>query len=295
MKRVILFLLIALILTACGGEQLEIDPVEESDVLTADEITTEFTPSIESEPAPPEPTSAPETTANIDSGGISLEQFKDPEGTYIFEGGGEKFFTLIGMIPEEDMYLYGIKYPGVVLYHNGNGTYFDWSWTTPQRAPPQLTYHDFNGDGKEELILVFHTGSGNMRSMSDLRILQINEPEERWGSHTYTEYSLLAENIEEWLLEPILTNISKDGSLVINFMGEDYTVKNDEFTFTGELYYGNVVGFSFNDGIIKVGIMLFYLIEESGLPTDFGGITADVIFDGETLKLDNYEFNLSYN
>jgi hypothetical protein len=268
--------LISFVLTACDGQltidngQLTINEPEEPEEILE-----------ESEETPEEPEEIPDP-----------ERPTDPEGREVYVGWDMGFFPLIAMLPEENMYFYGISYPGVILYHDGYGRYFNWSWVTPHMILPRIMHHDFDGCGEKEVALIFHVGSGTMTSMYDLHILQMTKGDWRWE---YTVHSLTAWDIKDWFTEPITVTVADDNySIAVSFNGENHTVENvfPERTLTDEFYYGNIVVFQFTDTQIQLNFLLFVPYEEGGIPLSAGRIEADVIFDGEGFRFENLVFTL---
>jgi hypothetical protein len=87
-------------------------------------------------------------------------------------------FPLIAAIPEKNIYLYAIKslgYKGVVLYVNGVGHYYDWTYMTPRFILPRLNVADFDNDGDEELAAILYVGSGTGVAVEELHIVNIYE------------------------------------------------------------------------------------------------------------------------
>jgi hypothetical protein len=217
-------------------------------------------------------------------------------------------FPLYAMIKSEDIYLYGIKPYGMVLYYKGKGTYFDWPGLTPRLVLPEMIYHDFDGDGKKDLAVLLYVGSGTGIAMMDLHILVIEEREPEidsfgniitfdWIKPTYTVYSLLAENIDEWMTEHTTATLSENHkSFDMDFYGNNYTVNFviDEISgaFLGVRYDSCIVKFDFAGNNIQATIPVGISYEKRVSLEYFGDIKADVIFDGERITLANYTFSL---
>lgn len=224
------------------------------------------------------------------------EEETDPYGNKITGSDDSSNFPLYAMIKSEDIYLYGVKPYGMVLYQNGKGTYFDWPGLMPRRVLPQMMYYDFDNDGNKELAVTLYVGSGTSFAVMDLHILKIEEKDD-YCKPIYTDYSLVCDDVHDWMVEKILTTLSEDkNTFRVDFNGKSYTI--DCFddpkisgAFTG-VDFDDLVHFKFEDSRIKVTIGLGALYENLATPQYFGDIEAYVVFDGESFKLEDYTFTL---
>ena len=234
----------------------------------------------------------------------------DPYGNPITHNGlnDTTNFPLYAMIKSEDIYLYGVKPYGMVLYYKGKGTYFDWPELTPRLVLPELLYYDFDGNGNKDLAVLLYVGSGTGVAMMDLHILVIEEREPEidffgniithdWDKPTYTIYSLLAENVDEWMTENITAALAEDNkTFSMEFYGDSYTVNFDidklSGAFSGVRYDSCIVKFAFTGNNIQTTIPVGIAYEKRATLEYFGDIKADVIFDGEKITLTNYTFSL---
>jgi hypothetical protein len=228
----------------------------------------------------------------------------DPDGKRIAHPNETGYFPLLAMIRDEGIYLYGINYhwmdDGMILYQNNRGTYFDWprigAWY------PRMAYNDFDGDGANDLAVILTMGTGTGRHVEDLHILRIEEEAHRaWYAPIYTDYILSAYDVKDWMTEPItVTLLEEENMFIVNICGVSYTgniaVWNDEtrrdHIFAG-VNFGDIVNFYFEGTQIRAEIAVGTLTEHHGMHTNyFGCIQADVIFDGESFRLENYTFYL---
>ena len=168
-------------------------------------------------------------------------------------------FSLVAAIEDERIFLYGGRDFGMTLYINGNIVYFaDWRWWQPRLIFPQVMYYDLDSNGERELAVILPAGSGTGVSMFDLHIVRGNGD---------LIVSLLAREINEWMTEPL----------------------TDEFS--GGVF-GTIVNFEFEGSEIKATIAVGRMYENAATPQFFGEIQANVIFDGESLALNNHKFVL---
>ena len=245
-----------------------------------------------------------ETGGNRSEMGNAVPQEEtDPEGKRIAHPSEPGYFPLLAMIRDEGLYLYGINNQGMILYQNDRGTYFDWprvgAWY------PQLEYHDFDfdSDNEKELAILLTMGTGTGRHVMDLHILKIEEnPCGVWFTPIYTDYLLSAYNVIDWMTEPIVVTLfDEENMFIVDICGVSYTgdavVWNSEAQkeniFAG-VSFGDIVVFYFEGTQIRVKIAVRTLKEDSGLNMNyFGDIHADVAFDGESFRLENYTFVLN--
>jgi len=207
-------------------------------------------------------------------------------------------FPLYAMLKSENIYLYGISdsanYRGMVLYQNGKGMYFDWPILTPCLVLPELYYFDYDGDGEKELIVILCVASDNEGARMDLHILK--EKKDNLGHITYADNSLISENLEEWFSKRFTSKYSNDNkTIIVNFDGKDYNVKNDYVTFGSlkGIVFGDIVEFKFNDkqeiiAIISIG----FDFENLESAYYFGEVEAKISFDGEKIYLSDYDFTI---
>ena len=277
-KKAILAVLatvMVLALTACGGG----NPAREGAPASPDPAETPLT--LETSPSPaPDATHSKETC---------------PDGKRLFYHGGDTggLFPLYAMLPEENIYLYGIHPSGMILYKDGIGRYFNWPGLTPRLVLPQLLYHDFDGCGEKELAVALYVSSGTGVAAMDLHMLKI-EGRDNWYL-SYTEHTLFADDAHDWMTEPIAAVLADDkNSFTVDICGESFTIE-DEFThewlFTG-IAFRDIVRFEFEGNQIRTKIPVGALYLEAGVPQFFGEIEADVIFNGKNIRLENYTFTL---
>ncbi|MCL2408202.1 MAG: hypothetical protein FWC96_01105 [Oscillospiraceae bacterium] len=198
-------------------------------------------------------------------------------------------FSLVAAIEEEGIYLFGGKEPGMVLYRNGQRTYFDeWWWWSPRLVMPKMVYRDFGGDGENELAIVLMVDAGRGVSVRDLHVLAGD-----------TVYSLHGAYAHEWITAPMHAEAYEDNmSFRFDFMGENYEFENYNYAYSGALTgirVGNIVRFDFEYTGIVVTMSVGATYENFPSPESFGQIEATVVFDGESLTLSDYIFHVGVN
>lgn len=211
----------------------------------------------------------------------------DPFGMSILSG-KNCYLPLYAMIREEDIYLYGCE-NGMILYQGGKGTYFDWPGLTPHNVYPKMVYYDFDSDGEKELAVTLYVGSGTACVLMDLHILEL-EKEDEWYGATYTDYTLLSDDVKEWMNEPITATPGKDKkSFVIEVRGSSYEVELPPGVKFSGVTYGDIIYFKLINNRIKVKIEIGALFDDYPVPNYFGDLEGYITFDGENFIV---EFDL---
>ena len=229
----------------------------------------------------------------------------DEFGNEIFSFSKTSYFPLYAMVKSENIYLYGIGYDGsyhsgMILFKDGQGTYFDWPNLTYYALMPELSYSDYDGDGEKEIAAVIYSNMGTGLLATDLYILKL-ELDER-GRISYKVYSLRTEDIAQWFTEDFTTELSEDNSeLIISFSGNDYHIDTQ-----AEVYgvyeeagwinlhgvgYGshNEFYFAENDEI-KISIGIGFIFWDWSIEANYlGTVTAKINFDGEQFSISDYE------
>ena len=227
---------------------------------------------------------------------VEVTDETDEYGNRIAGRFDETRFPLLAMIKSEGIYLYGAHgttgYPGMILFQDDYGTYFNWHCLSGNSAYPRLSYLDYDKDGKEELAVIIRAGSGTEVSKDDLHVLEVTRSEK--GDYSYIDHALLADDIDEWFFKEISARYSEDGkSIIATFDGVDYICKGDidELGALGKIRYGNIVRIWYEDnGEITVSIAIGTGVEAFVITHFIGDVRAKVAFDGEGLYLTDIEF-----
>jgi hypothetical protein len=230
---------------------------------------------------------------------VSEQAVTDPYGIVLYDPPFKDTtnFPLYAAIPQEGIYLYGIKEDGgMVLYHNGNGQYFNWPGLTPHLVLPQMNYFDYDGDGTKEIAVTLYVGSGTGLAMMDLHILKLKSIDYGYMTEYHYEDIGLSGNtdIEKIIKKSDFTySVSKDKSkLEVEFKGKqistDYYWEQDKHI--SGIGYGSIVYFNLkenNEIEVKIGIGVN--VEEYHQPLYFGYVTAKVHFDGKSFSFGDYD------
>ena len=198
-------------------------------------------------------------------------------------------FALIGAVSGENIYLYSIELETTVLYYNGQIIYFtDWPPVGLRGSFPQLLYHDFDGDGRAELAIIVHAGSGTGVALNNLYIISFDD------EGNYSVAYLRGGDVHEWMTIPMdFEMIEGTDTFRFYFAGQSYIV--DCIALEGEILINvgtcSVAMLWFEDTQIKttVAIAMHY---DRFSPSYFGEVNATVVFDGANFVIKDYVFTL---
>lgn len=102
----------------------------------------------------------------------------------------------ISRTPDESVALYGLvsegNMQGIFLRDNESVQYFDRSFTSPLMVLPNLNKADYDGDGQDELSIVFHVFTGTGVSIEELYLLE-KQTDGTWKERKFTEEEYLGQ------------------------------------------------------------------------------------------------------
>ena len=298
MRIVKLFIVALSFLLLCGCQSTHQEPLNDEKEISSESVLPLEDDSQRLSHLPDEGNLSGESVALPEN---SISDKTDEYGVGIGYITDKSRFPLYAMIKEEDIYLYGINGAyygkGMVLFIDGQGTYFDWGAVT-YKALPVLSYFDYDSDGEKELAVLLYVDSGTGISKTDLHMLKILRDK---NDHiTYTEYSLLSNrnasgnSLDNWFTKKITAHYSEDCTKVImNYDGTEYAFEVGYDTL-GSLYgvaYGNIVKIRFTeDNEIIVSIEIGLKVERFADRYYVSTVEAKVVFDGNELYLSDYSF-----
>lgn len=197
----------------------------------------------------------------------------------------EELIPLLAENEEDELYLYGIKPDGVVLYSDGSGHYFDWAYSCSDFKEPRLFKGYFDGNNTEDIAVVTYTKNDGV-SVEDLRIISdgdfdednvylINEDEfNSYVSH-HIEYSYANHAVT---FSADSTNYSVD-------LSDSF----ETLVFDSVSYSENVT-YEFSDGDIYVNIIP--VVYSGDAYNDYGKTNVDLIIRAKLL-FDGYNISLT--
>ena len=212
---------------------------------------------------------------------------------------------LIAAIPDKNIFLYGIKDKGVILYYNNTGHFYDWNYMTPRFVLPRMELADFDRDGREELAVILYAGSGTGYSVEELHIVGVSEnkvlsddPKDKNYLLPNKEYfkDYIFTNYEEQLKKQIKLNTHKKGSSLMADVTVGKKVNSFELANTEDdidnnnIVFGNIVGFEIKDKKILARFALGAIRKSYASPDFIGEINSEVDFDSGVFTLKNLSF-----
>lgn len=215
-------------------------------------------------------------------------------------------FPLLASIPKENIYLYGIKPSGVVLYYKDKGFYYDWWYLTPRFILPKMNLSDYDRDGEDELAVVLYVGSGTSYAVEELHIIETSEDEVLSRDPNDENYFVLnPEYFKDYLFADYVEKI-KNITDVNTYLKEDLlfidiiikektytiTLENNENAIEDKIILGDIVSFKLEDNKITIYLALGFMYEEYASPNYIGFIVADVNYENGKFSLNNYRFNM---
>ena len=269
-------LAVLLLLSACTGETA-VSPSPSQSVPVS---------SVQPSAAPPSSSEAPEDPAWWE--GISADDLPDTlSAAEDIEAGSGSLYRLAEL---SDITLYGYGGDsdgapcGVLLAQGDTLTPFDQVYLSAEHPMlPQLRWEDLDGDGSEELAVVYLVSNSAEGSVFELHVYQ---PQSDGG---WSDCGLLSD-----YYTPLL-----EGLLSFSYDHEENTVTITAGTEKISAWYD---GPSEPDGLAPVGNLVFFRWEdgaytavfglqitaEDASPMDIGTLTAQVTYDGESLTLNDF-------
>lgn len=225
-------------------------------------------------------------------------EIKEEKVIQSFEDYAASNLPLISTISDKNIYLYGIKPTGVVLYVDGRGHYYDWSYLTPRFVLPKMHVGDFDNDGEEELAVVLYVGSGTGYAVEELHIVEISEDNVEY----FKDHSFLSKDYVSQLnkLIKIKTHEKNKESVIVRIGDKlntvslkDYQSEGNDLIIENKPSFGNIVSFNVIDGKLVAKFALGIGIKSFATPIYIGEVHADVTYTEGNFKLSNPRFELN--
>ncbi|MCL2169766.1 MAG: hypothetical protein FWB74_07065 [Defluviitaleaceae bacterium] len=208
---------------------------------------------------------------------------------------------LLTALPASGIFIFGDAYGQLTLYYGGDTAILGGFSTSGfiRGVFPSLLYHDFNGDGRKEIAMIIHAGAGTGVSVSNLYLLTKGVD----GWNVFQNLIPSQVEISYWLSEAEMhAKVSSSGDELYFFFAEEgFVFRVPGHYAYGELgefiglSYGNIAGFSFVDSqiIFSASIGAGFEGMSPMHPLHLGDVRARVIFDGQSLFLDEIIFQRS--
>lgn len=192
---------------------------------------------------------------------------------------------LLASDSEHDVYLYGIKPQGVVLYKDGEGHYYDWVYDVIPDMMPKISVGDFKYRSHDDIAVITYTEDGEV-----LRIITNGKFDAE------DVYTVPPEQVAYYAARKLKYAYDEAGEMVSFTYGEntyqfDMSESFDKLVFGG-VSFAKKISYEFADGCIYVNVIPVVLSEDDehfygAAETDIT-VRAKLIFDGEYISLDEF-------
>lgn len=210
---------------------------------------------------------------------ISITDSTTPVDSYEAYDGAK--FPLLAALPEEDIYLYGLKPEGMILYQADKATYVAGQALSPRFILPRLAAGDYDQDGQKEVVWSVTANTGTGLNQEELYLLD-GDTVYHYDAETYSAQLKAS-------LKPTLSTRNQTLTLTVSNTPHVMDISGymeDGRNFTA-ITFKNLVSFYPSAAGISVAFTVEGLDSTKASSAYFGTITANVDFDqgaGFTLK-----------
>ncbi|RJX38026.1 hypothetical protein D3P09_18285 [Paenibacillus pinisoli] len=194
-------------------------------------------------------------------------------------------------LPEHDIALTAVE-NGVILRAGERQQAFDWLYMTPRAIMPNMMLRDWDGDGKNELAIILYIGSGTGVSVSDLRIIEIEEAGFKDTYFDPDDYVQQVLNVAGF--SAFKENEELKGKLTLGDSAHIVSLKEYDENEIGKvmdkLVIGSISDFSFEADRIVASFGAGIAVEKFATPIYVGNIEADVAYESGTYQLADFRF-----
>ncbi|WP_394267336.1 hypothetical protein [Anaerotignum sp.] len=196
-------------------------------------------------------------------------------------------YHLIASIPQERIFLYGLQPRGVVVSFDGDASYIDADYATPQRILPEIAYGDYTGDDIKEIAVSFNTDSGTGVDVDTLHILTTDGKEPYVFEDHVFDHAVFQNLFDQEIQTEIKNNTI---TYKINEKKErQFKLDLPEGKEIKALQVGNLIDFDVAKSNILFSVSLGAVYE--GVPEGkvFGYLTGEIVFDGTQFSVRNLD------
>lgn len=267
-----------LLLSACTGETAVSPSLSQSAPVS----------SVQPSSAPPSSSEAPEEPAWWED--ISADDLPDTLSTAEDIEAGSGSLYRLAELADQDIALYGYGGDsdgvpcGVLLAQGDTFTPFDQVYLSAEHPMlPQLRWEDLDGDGSEELAVVYLVSNTAEGSVFELHVYQ-PQPDGIWN-----DCGLLSDYYAPLLGDLLSFSYDhKENTVTITAGTEKISAWYDGPSEPDGLApVGNLVFFRWEDGAYTA-VFGLQITAEDASPMDIGTLTAQVTYDGESLTLNDF-------
>ena len=197
----------------------------------------------------------------------------------------EVLIPLLAEDEENELYLYGIKPEGVILYADGEGHYYDWAYSCSEYRAPRVFTGLFDGDSKEDIAVVTYTKNDGI-SVEDLRFISDGrfDAEKIYTVDENELNSYVSYHIEKSFANNAITFTHND----VNY-SFDLSDAFTKLSYDGVSYSENV-RYELEDGKIYVNIVP--VVSSADDEGDYGKANVEIVIRAK-LNFDGYNISLS--
>ena len=198
----------------------------------------------------------------------------------------EPHIPLLASDEAKELYLYGIKPEGVVLYADGEGHYYGWAYSAEDYRAPRIYTGLFDNGSTEDIAIVTYTGENT----EDIRIITDGDfDEEDIYVVDREEFNSYVKSAVEYTYDETneTVSFSVDGRNFVFDISESF----EKLVFDGVSYSRNV-SYEFSDGKIYVNIVP--VVVSADYENEYGTaemaitIKAQLLFDGYNISLTDF-------
>ena len=215
---------------------------------------------------------------------VFVNEVVEPSNSeYVFQ----QPYHLIASIPQERIYLYGLQPKGVVVSFDGDASYIDADYATPQRILPEIAYGDYDDDNRKEIAVSFNTDSGTGVDVDTLHILTTDGKE----PYVFQDHVLDNTVFQNLFGEAIQTEI-KNNTVTYKINGKkerQFQLELPKGKEIKKLQVGNLIDFDVAKSNILFSVSLGAVYDSVPEGKIFGYLTGEIIFDGKQFGVQNLD------
>lgn len=195
----------------------------------------------------------------------------------------EELVPLLASDEENDLYLYGIRPSGVILYEQGQGHYFDWDYSLDADDAPKLYTGSFRYSSENDVAVVLPDDESET-----LRILS-------GGSFDADSVYLVDNTTLDSYVSSAVDYTYENETVTFTFEDKSYSFdiseSFDKLVFDG-VTYGDCVVYSCEDG--KLYVTMTPTVRSGDDENDYGTVRMDItiraqlLFDGYNISLTDF-------
>ncbi len=195
----------------------------------------------------------------------------------------EELIPILAEDTEEDLYLYGIRPEGVILYKDGTGHYYDWEYSCSDYRQPRIFKGNFDGNNTKDIAVVTYTKNDGV-SVEDLRIISDGDFDDVYKVNE-EEFNSYARNIVTHYFSNNAVTFTCDDVSYSFDLSESF----EKLVYDGVSYSENVV-YELIDG--KIYVKIIPTVKSGDEVNDYGKVNLDITLKAK-LNFDGLNISLS--